>query len=164
MCLNVHPNNQSHTKCGHLCFVACYTVLQMSLQGIQLLWKTRAKGTRESISCYHKSILCVISKKSWRTKVSPWYCTYWVDKKARLDIKQWKNQAFSLIHCWVRLGWRYQLVSRKFSWIGENFFKNLLEGFRVNLKTFFAYPNNPILPSWKFEDSDFLGKKELYDS
>jgi len=80
------------------------------------------------------------------------------------NIKQWKNQAHSLSHCWATRVWRHQtgrqagrqLISRKFCLI--NFSKscsNFLKAFRVNLKAWFYLTNTAPSSSRKIV-TDFM--------
>jgi len=97
---------------------------------LQLLWWKHNNDTGKPYCILQIHPLCERTKTQRRTKVCLMMCITCtaVGKKARL-VTQWINQACS--YYWVILGWCHQLVSRKFSWIN-----NLLERFRVNLKTF----------------------------
>jgi len=95
-----------------------------------------------------EAMTCLSQGKKQNTeenKVAPWCILH------QSVVGQWRNQACSPLHCWVT---RHQLVIQLnmiFSntlaiRLNRNFFfefHNLLEGFRVNLKTFLglAMPN-----------------------
>ena len=101
----------------------------------------------------YRVIASVVSEKNWNTKEDKGKTMMHVLYVLRLakrhfsrqsNVKQWRNQVRSHIHCWVMLGWRHQWVSE---WVSQHkirlnrkfqkIHKNSMKGFRVTtLKSF----------------------------
>ena len=126
------PNNQLWAESEVaiiLHFKLYYTVLQQ--RTVQETWMQKIRSGKHA-TAWGKPYRAIVNRHlalsvkrtgtQRRTKVSPWYmhctCCGWRKDASQdeAEFEQWKNQAHSLIHWWVMLGWKHQWVSN-YKWV-----------------------------------------------
>ena len=101
-------------------FVFNYAPFTYKEQHMKYFYALQKYRQKPAILCYQKATPCIVSKKNLNTKeekgksmIRALHILWWVKRhiSRQSSIKQWKNQACSLTHICVVLGWRYQLVN-----------------------------------------------------